>query len=38
MTENKNQNNIIYLDENNLYGYSMSKFIPTNGYMLRSLT
>ena len=32
MTENKNQNNIIYLDENNLYGYSTSKFIPTNGF------
>ena len=32
MTENKNQNNIIYSDENNLHGYSMSKFIPTNGF------
>ena len=23
---------IIYLDSNNLYGYAMSKFLPTNGY------
>ena len=23
---------IIYLDANNLYGYAMSKFLPTNGY------
>ena len=31
MTQNKNQN-IIYLDANNLYGYGMSKFLPTSGF------
>ena len=25
---------IIYLDENNLYGYAMSKFLPTSGFKL----
>ena len=28
---NKESKHIIYLDANNLYGYAMSKFIPTNG-------
>ena len=31
MTQNKNPN-IIYLDTNNLYGYAMSKFLPTCGF------
>ena len=31
MTQNKNQI-IIYLDANNLYDYSMSKFLPTGGF------
>ena len=31
MTQNKNQN-IIYLHANNLYGYAMSKFLPTSGF------
>ena len=31
MTQSKNQN-IIYLDENNLYGYAMSKFLLTSGF------
>ena len=31
MTQNKNQN-IIYLDANNLYDYAMSKFLPTTGF------
>ena len=30
MTQNKNQN--IYLDTKNLYGYAMSKFLPTSGF------
>ena len=30
MTQTKNQ--IIYLDVNNLYGYTMSKFLPTSGF------
>ena len=30
MTQTKNQ--IIYLDVNNLYGYAMSKFLPTSGF------
>ena len=31
--ENKNQNiHIIYLGTNNLYGYGMTKFLPTNGF------
>ena len=33
MTQNKNQN-IIYLDANNLFGYAMSKFLPTSGLKL----
>ena len=28
---NKNQN-IIFLDANNLHGYAMSKFLPTSGF------
>ena len=31
MTQNKNQN-IMYLHANNLYGYAMSKFLPTSGF------
>ena len=31
MTQNKNQN-IIYFDANNLYGYAMSKFLQTSGF------
>ena len=31
MTQSKNQN-IIYLDGNNLYRYAMSKFLPTSGF------
>ena len=31
MIQNKNQN-IIYLGANNLYGYEMSKFHPTNRF------
>ena len=31
MTQNKNQN-IIYLDTNNLYCYAMSKFLPTSAF------
>ena len=31
LTQNKNQN-IIYLEANNLYGYEMSKFLPTSGF------
>ena len=30
MTQSTNQN-IIYLDANTLYGYAMSKFLPTKG-------
>ena len=28
MTQNKNQN----IDANNLYGYTMSEFLPTSGF------
>ena len=28
----KESKHIIYLDENNLYGYAMSKFLPTSGF------
>ena len=31
MIQNKNQN-IIYLDANNLYSYVMSKFLPVNNF------
>ena len=31
MTQNKNQN-IIYLDANDLYDYAMSKFLPTSPF------
>ena len=34
MTQSKNQN-IIYLDANNLYGYAMSKFLATSGFKWR---
>ena len=37
MTQNKNQN-IIYLDANNLYGYVMPKFLPTNGTKYTSIS
>ena len=33
ITKSKNQNSIC-LDANNLYGYSMSKFLPTSGFKL----
>ena len=39
MTQNKNQN-IIYLDANNLDGYAISKFLATgdlNGQILKCL-
>ena len=29
---NKELKHIIYLDANNLYGYAMSKFLPTSGF------
>ena len=32
MTQSKTQKHIIYLDVNNLYGYAMSKFLPTSGF------
>ena len=32
VTQNKNPKAIIYLDRNNLYGYAMLKFLPTNGF------
>ena len=42
MTQNKNRiKHIIYIDANNLYGYAMSKFLPTtNGFIhiLKDLT
>ena len=28
----KQESNLIYLDENNLYGYAMPTFLPTNGF------
>ena len=31
MTQNKNQN-IIYWEANSLYGYAVSKFLPTSGF------
>ena len=31
ITQNKNQKISIHLDANNLYGYAMSKFLPTSG-------
>ena len=31
MTQSKNQN-IVYLDVNNWYGYTMSSFLPTSGF------
>ena len=31
MTQNKNQN-IICFDANNLFGYAMSKYLPTDGF------
>ena len=30
MTQNKNQN--LFKDTNNLYGYAVSKFLPTSGF------
>ena len=33
MTQNKNQD-ILYLDVNNLYGYAMPKFFPKSGFKL----
>ena len=42
MTQNKNRiKHVIYIDANNLYGYAMSKFLPTtNGFIhiLKDLT
>ena len=42
MTQNKNRiKYVIYIDANNLYGYAMSKFLPTtNGFIhiLKDLT
>ena len=32
MTQNKESKYIIYLDANNVYGYAMSKFLPTSGF------
>ena len=31
MVQNKNQN-ILYIDANNLYGYAMPRFLPTGGF------
>ena len=32
---NQESNHVIYLDVNNLYGYVMSKFLPTSGFKRR---
>ena len=32
MNQNKNENIFIYLDANNLYRYTMCKFLPTGGF------
>lgn len=30
--ENEGSKYILYLDENNLYGWAMSQFLPTGGF------